>query len=162
MEDTMHRRTSRALLAVVTAMIACAVLVPAALAGQSLPSNNPADFSGLQKDGTAAFYAKAITPAMLGKPQTITFGNPEVSGGGSITIGKRTNRGGMNGYQTITGNTSQTYGLTAPTGLKWVIAGLEVQPGSSTVNGTATNGQTFQCSFNKNTTLVAIIIPVIR
>ena len=98
----MHRRTSRALLAVVTAMIACAVLVPAALAGQSLPSNNPTDFSGLQKDGTAAVYAKAITPAMLGKPQTITFGNPEVSGGGSITIGKRTNRGGMNGYQTIT------------------------------------------------------------
>lgn len=35
---------------------------------------------------------------------------------------------GYHGYQTITGNTSQTYGLTAPTGQKWVIAGLEVQP----------------------------------
>ncbi len=53
-------------------------------------------------------YAKAITPAMLAKPQTIAFGNPEVSGGGSITIGKRTNRGGMNGYQTITVKTLDT------------------------------------------------------
>lgn len=36
---------------------------------------------------------------------------------------------GYHGYQTITGNTSQAYGLTAPTGVvKWVLAGLEVQP----------------------------------
>lgn len=34
---------------------------------------------------------------------------------------------GYHGYQTSTGNTSQTYGLTAPTGQKWVICGIEVQ-----------------------------------
>ena len=104
----MHRRPIRTVLAALTATAVFAVLATAALAGQSIPSNNPTDFNALKKDGTAAVYAKAITPAMLAKPQTIAFGNPEVSGGGSITIGKRTNRGGMNGYQTITVKTLDT------------------------------------------------------
>jgi hypothetical protein len=34
---------------------------------------------------------------------------------------------GYHGYQTSTGTSSQTYGLTAPTGQKWVICGIEVQ-----------------------------------
>lgn len=104
----MIRHTIRPLIAAFAAMALLAVLATTALAGQSLPSNNPTDFGALKKDGTAAVYAKAITPAMLSNPQTITFGNPEVSGGGSITIGKRTNRGGMNGYQTITVKTLDT------------------------------------------------------
>jgi hypothetical protein len=104
----MQRQPIRVALAALATMAVLAVLATTSLAGQSIPSNNPTDFNALKKDGAAAVYAKAITSAMLGKPQTITFGDPEVSGGGSITIGKRTNRGGMNGYQTITVKTLDT------------------------------------------------------
>ena len=104
----MHRHAILVLLTALAAVALLVVLATTALAGQSIPSNNPTDFNALKKDGTAAVYAKAITPAMLSMPQTLTFGNPEVSGGGSITIGKRTNRGGMNGYQTITVKTLDT------------------------------------------------------
>lgn len=45
---------------------------------------------------------------------------------------------GYHGYQASTGTSSQSFGLSAPTGLKFGIVGIEIQAGSSTVNGTAT------------------------
>jgi hypothetical protein len=69
---------------------------------------------------------------------------------------------GYHGYQTITGNTSQSYGLTLPTGQKWVIAGIEVKPaGGSAVSADATLAVTATLTAAATTqALAAATLPV--
>lgn len=125
------------------AAVGCALLAAAAPAwgaspGASMPAGNPVDYAGLAKGGTAKLYQIKITPTMLANPGTTTFGDPETTGGGSVTIGKRSTAG-MNGFQTVTVRPLDT-GLTLASAMATQAGG---NLGTTQIASTALTGARF-------------------
>lgn len=102
----------------------------AQLAATPVTNSNTATTGAAQSTITPSAGTSVIS-WVAGDAQSVDPSTRTLAGSGTDE-GVRDDHVGANGvdyygYQSASGTSSQTYGLTAPTGLKWVIAGIEIQ-----------------------------------